>query len=309
MHSSSSNPHIEEKNVPQHHDHGTSSKSKLSIILGVTLIFMIVEVITGYLANSLALIADAGHMLNDVVSLAFSLIAIHLGSKKSNAKFTFGYKRVEVLSGLINGLSLIVISGYIIKEAFERLISSDRIVVEGALVIGVGFVGLLVNFFGIYMLEADKDGNINIEGAYQHIMADLLGSVAALIAGIGIVLFDAYWLDAVASVAVSILILKSGLSISKKAVRILVEATPEGVDLDLITSELKTIHGVVDIHDFHAWTVTDKFHLLTAHIIVKSHDLSELIKNTAAVIARSHDFNHSTFQIELIQCSEIDENC
>ncbi len=309
MHSSSSNPHIEEINVPQHHDHGASSKSKLSLILGITLIFMIAEVITGYLANSLALLADAGHMLNDVVSLAFSLVAIHLGSKKSNAKFTFGYKRVEVLSGLLNGISLIVISGYIIKEAIERLLSSDRIVVEGALVIIIGFVGLLVNIFGIYLLESAKDGSINIEGAYQHIMADLLGSVAALVAGIGIVLFGAYWLDAVASVAVSILILKSGLSISKKAVRILVEATPEGVDLDLITSELKTIHGVVDIHDFHGWTMSDNFNLLTAHIIVKSYDLSELIKNTAAVIARSHGFNHSTFQMELNQCSEIDENC
>lgn len=270
---------------------------------------MIVEVITGYLANSLALIADAGHMLNDVVSLAFSLIAIHLSTKKSNAKYTFGYKRVEVLSGLVNGLSLILISGYVIKEAYERLTATDEVVVEGVLVIIVGFIGLLVNLVGIYLLESEKDGSINIEGAYQHIMADLLGSVAAVIAGIGIVLFGANWLDAVASVAVSVLILKSGLSISKRAVRILIEATPEGVDLELITTELKSIHGVVDIHDFHAWRVTDGFDLLTAHIIVTSYDMSELIKTTAAAISRTHGFNHSTFQIEQELCSEIDENC
>jgi cobalt-zinc-cadmium efflux system protein len=270
---------------------------------------MIVEVITGLLANSLALLADAGHMLNDIISLAFSLIAIHLSTKKSNSKFTFGYKRVEVFSGLINGFSLIIIAGYIIKEAFERLLSSDEIIVEGALVIGVGFVGLLVNIVGIYILESEKEGSINIEGAYQHIMADLLGSVAALIAGVGIVLFGAYWLDAVASVAVSALILKSGISISKRAVRILIEATPEGADLDLIISELKEIHGVVDIHDFHAWRVTDGFDLLTAHVIVTSYDMSELIKTTAAAISRNHGFNHSTFQIEQDLCAEIDENC
>ncbi len=291
------------------HDHSSLPRSKLWIVLIITLLFLIVEVAVGYLANSLALIADAGHMLNDVISLIFAIIAIYLSSKKSNSQFTFGYKRVEILSGFVNGLSLLFIAGYIIKEAVLRIININDIEVEGSLVLIVGFLGLLVNFVGLKLLETEKEHSINVEGAYQHIIADLLGSIGALIAGIGIILFRAYWLDAVTSFIISLLILRSGLSITKRSIKILIQATPEGVDLDQIRGEIQAIHGVVEIHDFHAWRVTDGFDLLTAHLIVTSYDMSELIKNTAAVVSRNHGFNHTTFQIEQDLCGEIDENC
>jgi cobalt-zinc-cadmium efflux system protein len=301
----------DENNSLHAHNHSNRDlpQSKLILVFIITLIFMVVEVIVGYLANSLALIADAGHMLNDVISLLFAIVAIMLSSKKSNSKFTFGYKRVEVLSGLANGISLLAISGYIILEALERSMADNEIIVEGGLVLGVGFLGLIINIFGVYLLESEKDGSINIEGAYQHLIADLLGSVAAMIAGISIILYSAYWMDTVASITVSLLILKTGFSISLRSIKILIEATPEGVDLDKIKSELQDIHGVVDIHDFHAWRVTDGFDLLTAHVIVKSYEMSELIKNTAATVSRNHGFNHTTFQIELDPCLDIDENC
>lgn len=291
------------------HDPTSIPRLKLWAVLILTMTFLLVEVVVGYLANSLALLADAGHMLNDVVSLLFAIIAIYLSSKKSNSQFTFGYKRVEILSGFLNGLSLLFISGYILKEAIVRTLDSNGVKVEGSLVLIVGFLGLLVNLIGLKLLETEKDHSINVEGAYQHIIADLLGSIGALIAGVGIIFFRAYWLDTLTSVIVSVLILKSGFSITKRSVKVLIEATPEGVDLDLIRTELKAIYGVVDVHDFHAWSVTDNFNLLTAHVIVTSYDMSELIKNTAAVVSRNHGFNHSIFQIEQYACSEIDENC
>ena len=190
------------------HDHTSIPRSKLWTVLILTLTFLFVEVVAGYLANSLALLADAGHMLNDVVSLLFAIIAIYLSSKKSNSQFTFGFKRVEILSGFVNGLSLVFISGYILKEAILRIFNSDEAKVKGSLVLIVGFLGLLVNFIGLKLLETEKDHSINVDGAYQHIIADLLGSIGALIAGIGIILFRAYWLDTFTSIIVSLLILK-----------------------------------------------------------------------------------------------------
>ncbi len=259
---------------------------------------MVVEFVVGFLANSLALIADAGHMLNDVFSILLGLVAISLGKVEGPPQLTFGYKRVEVLSGLINGLSLLGISYFIIYEAIVRFGNLETLTVEGPLVLVVGVLGLLVNIGGVLLLTKEKEGSINIEGVYHHVMADALGSVAAIVAGVGIILFKAFWLDLVVSVLVSILIVRSGVVLTLKSLKILIQATPEGIDLNLVRSEISGIPGVQNVHDLHAWRVTDGMDVITAHIIVNEDKEKESIKSQASTIASSHGFNHMTFQVE-----------
>ncbi|MHA2251698.1 MAG: cation diffusion facilitator family transporter [Candidatus Kariarchaeaceae archaeon] len=294
-------------------------KSRLWLVFILTFIFMLVEAIFGYLANSLALISDAGHMLSDVASILLALFAMHLSSKRSTSNLTFGYKRVEVLSGLVNGLSLLFIAGFIVIEAVDRFGNLDELNIQGGTVILVATLGLIVNIMGIYLLLPEKDGSINISGAYHHIIADTLGSLAAMIAGIGILLYRAYWLDLVVSILVSMLIIKNGLSISIKSLKILIQASPEGVDVDQVKTDLEAIHGVTEVYDFHIWRVTDGLDVLTAHILIDSNGScenpltspcnAEKIKLTAIQISQTHGLHHATFQIECNPCPDLIDNC
>ena len=293
----------------QSHNHKLNlPRSKLWYVFGMTFMFMIIEAVVGILSNSLALLADAGHMLNDVLSLLLSLFAISLSTFKSSSKFTFGYKRVEVLSGLANGVSLLLISFFIIKEAISRLNDIDNLQIQGGFVMLVAFIGLIVNILAIYLVLPEKEGSINIEGAYHHIVADALGSVAALIAGLGILLFNAMWLDLVASTLVALLIIKSGLSITLRSLNILIQASPKGIDLEVIKTNILALDGVKEIHDFHAWRVTDGMDVLTAHIIVDNENITQTIKNQAVIIATDEGFHHTTFQVECF-CDDPLMNC
>jgi cobalt-zinc-cadmium efflux system protein len=272
------------------------ARRRLAIVLIVTFLFMFVEITIGFLANSLTLIADAGHMLNDVISISLALVAIKISSFKSTQKQTFGYKRVEVLSGLINGLSLIAVGGYVIFEALSRFQDLDSLEINGSLMLGTAFIGLLVNIGGVYVLRPSD--SLNVEGAYQHLIADLLGSVAAIIAGIGIIFWETMWLDLIASSVVSILILKSGSSISIKATRILLikatrillESSPEGIDISQVIERFQEVTGVIEIHDFHAWRITQNWDMIMAHIHLQE-------------ISNEFGFNHPTFQIEFVPCN------
>lgn len=302
-----------QKSEADEHSHNSISelkapKSKLWIIFLITLVFMFVEAIVGYIANSLALMADAGHMLNDVISIFLALVAISLSKLKSTDKLTFGYKRVEVLSGLLNGISLLAISFFIIKEAIKRSNNLDGIEIQGGFVMIVAFIGLIINVLAIFILLPEKEGSLNIEGAYHHIIADALGSIAALIAGLGILLFQAVWLDLVASVLVSLLIIKSGLSITIRSLNILIQASPKGINLETVKTQITQLEGVKEIHDFHAWRVTDGMDVLTAHIIVDNELIVQSIKSQATSIASEQGFHHTTFQVECI-CDDDTFNC
>ncbi|MHA2091682.1 MAG: cation diffusion facilitator family transporter [Candidatus Kariarchaeaceae archaeon] len=279
------------------------ARRRLAIVLIVTFLFMFVEIIIGFLANSLTLIADAGHMLNDVISISLALVAIKISSFKSTQKQTFGYKRVEVLSGLINGLSLIAVGGYVIFEALSRFQDLDSLEINGSLMLGTAFIGLLVNIGGVYVLRPASSDSLNVEGAYQHLIADLLGSVAAIIAGIGIIFWETMWLDLIASSVVSILILKSGSSISIKATRILLESSPEGIDISQVIERFQEVTGVIEIHDFHAWRITQNWDMIMAHIVVEEEQNTQQILIHLQEISNEFGFNHPTFQIEFVPCN------
>ncbi len=290
------------------HRHNKAPKSRLWIVLFITTFFMFVEVIGGILSNSLALLADAGHMLNDVASIMLSLFAIYMSGKSGSLNLTYGFKRIEVLSGLINGISLLSIAIFIIRESIDRFFN-EKLEINGSMMLIIAFIGLLVNIGGIFLLTEEKEGSINIEGAYHHIIADALGSIAAIIAGIGIILFRAYWLDLLASTIVAILVFKSGFSLTKRAILILMEAKPDHVNMDDLVEDLLAIDDVLEICDLHSWRITDGMDAFTAHLVTENIDNYDRIKNRAIDIVKKKGFQHITIQMEQKACYEYSHNC
>ena len=272
-----------------------SSKPRLLIVFLITSGFFIVEVITGLVSNSLALLADAGHMLNDMASILLALVAIYIGSRKSRSEFTFGYQRAEVLSGLINGISLLFVGGYIIFAAYERIDDLEAVSINGSLVILVSIIGLGINVLSLYILKNNRQESVNIEGAFHHILADVFGSIAALIAGLGVLLFNSNIPDIIASVVVSVLVLRSGVLITVKTGKILLQASPDNTDINEVKSQLKAIDGVTEVCDFHCWTVTNGFNVITAHLIIDAALKANEIVKQATKLTKGLGFNHGDF--------------
>ena len=274
----------------------------------MTLTFMMVEIIIGLISNSLALLADAGHMANDVFSLFLAMVAIRLARRKDNVQMTYGYKRAEVLAAFINGLTLFLIVAFIFIEAIKRLSNIQALEVDG-ISMGVGAVaGLIVNIIGFLILNRGEK-NLNIQAALHHIVADMLGSIAAIITAISIIWFRLFWMDIVTSIIISMLILKSGYTITKQSLRVLIEASPEGVDMPALFKDLHDIEGLLEIHDFHCWRLTDDNDMITAHILVDETYDVDLIRKELETVAKSYGFDHTTFQLERINCRDKDGNC
>ena len=288
------------------HDHGHShshnaNKKTLTISLIIITAYMAIEVIGGLLTNSLALLADAGHMLSDAVSLFIALMAFKFSSKVADYGKTYGYKRFEILAAVINGATLILISGYIIYEAIERFQNPPEIQSSGMLI--VAFIGLLVNVLvaWIMMRGADVKENLNMRGAYLHVISDMLGSVGAIIAALLIMFFGWGWADPLASVIVSILVLRSGYLVTKSSVHVLMEGTPENVEVEKVTEKILKTEGINGMHDLHIWTITSGLNALTCHLVVdekmtigESETLLRKIEHTLEHL----NIHHVTIQLE-----------
>ncbi|BDH63556.1 cation transporter [Ureibacillus massiliensis 4400831 = CIP 108448 = CCUG 49529] len=249
------------------HTHGGNKKT-LTIAFIIITGYMFVEAIGGILTNSLALLSDAGHMLSDSISLAIALVAFRLGEKASNNKKTYGYKRFEVLAAVINGITLILIALYIFYEAIQRFIAPPEVASTGMLMISI--VGLLINILVAWIMlrGGDTKENLNLRAAFLHVMSDMLGSVAAIIAAILIMLFNWGWADPIASVIVAVLVFVSGIRVTNSAIHILMEGTPTNIDLNVIIKIFEKVEGVKNIHDLHVWTITSGQHALSCHAVV-----------------------------------------
>lgn len=288
------------------HDHGHShshsaNKKTLTISLIIITAYMAIEVIGGLLTNSLALLADAGHMLSDAVSLFIALMAFKFSSKVADYGKTYGYKRFEILAAVINGATLILISGYIIYEAIERFQNPPEIQSSGMLI--VAFVGLLVNVLVAWIMirGADVKENLNMRGAYLHVISDMLGSVGAIIAALLIMFFGWGWADPLASVIVSILVLRSGYYVTKSSVHILMEGTPENVEVEKVTEKILKTDGVIGMHDLHIWTITSGLNALTCHLVVdgkKTIGESETLLRKVEHTLEHLNIHHVTIQLE-----------
>ena len=257
-----------------HHDHNHAhghhaNKKVLRVSLLIIATFMVVEIVGGWLTNSLALLSDAGHMFSDAAALGLSLAAFHIGERPGSRSKTFGYKRFEILAAALNGLTLLVIAVLIIYEAIGRFISPPEIATTGMLVVSI--IGLLVNIFVAWYMHrgSDTEENVNMRGAYLHVLSDLLGSVGAIAAAVLMMAFSWRWADPLASVLVSLLIARSGWGVLKSAAHILMEGAPANVDCDEIVAAVKSVEGVHSVHDLHIWTITSGLHALSCHIVVE----------------------------------------
>ncbi len=290
--------------MEHNHDHshtGSANKKTLTISLVIITIYMAVEVTGGLLTNSLSLLADAGHMLSDAISLFIALMAFTFSSKAADYGKTYGYKRFEILAAVINGVTLILISAYIIYEAIERFQKPPEILSGGMLIVAV--MGLAVNILvaWIMMRGADVKENLNMRGAYLHVISDMLGSVGAIVAALLIMFFGWIWADALASIIVSVLVLRSGYLVTKSAVHVLMEGTPENVDIENVTQKILETEDIISIHDLHIWTITSGLNALTCHAVVNGKitvEASEILLRKIEHDLLHLNVHHVTIQLE-----------
>lgn len=285
------------------HSHGhshTHNANRKALTLSFILIagFMFVEFVGGILTNSLALLSDAGHMLSDAVALGLSLAALIFGQKAATAQKTYGYKRFEILAALLNGIALIVLSIYILYEAISRISSPPEVIGKGMIIISV--IGLIINLIVAWILSrGESKENLNVRSAFMHVLGDLLGSVGAIVAAILILLFGWNIADPIASMIVSVLVLYSGWHILKDSVNILMESKPANVNTDEVIVALKSINGVLDIHDLHIWMITQEFTSLTAHLLVeKDSDRDIILEQAIEILVEKTGIHHITIQTE-----------
>ena len=279
------------------HSHASAPKRALLIVLVLTGGFMIAEVIGGLLTGSLALLADAGHMLSDTASLAVALFAAWLAGRPASPSRSFGLRRAEILAALFNGLTLVAISVWIFVEAYQRL--SEPPEVLGGIMLAVAVLGLLVNVMGAVILSRSSGESLNVEGALRHVIADVLGSIGAIIAAVVIILTGWRYADPLVSALIGLLVLASSWSILRDSVTILLEATPRGIDAEEVGVKMVAVEGVREVHDLHIWTITSGFPALAAHVLVdrdaNCHDKRREIED---ILQHGYNIEHTTLQVD-----------
>ena len=274
----------------------SSETRRLTWVLVATAAFMVAEVVGGVLSGSLALLADAGHMFTDAGSLALSLFAMRLALRPPSLRRTYGYVRVEMLAALVNGSTLLVIAGVIVFEAWQRFQSPVEIDAPVMLVVAV--LGLGVNVLGATLLHGHAHDNLNMRGAYLHVLGDLLGSVGAIVAGVVILTTGWTPADAIVSVVIALLILVGAWRLVRESVEVLLEAVPPHIDMDSVLKTLCGIDGLDDVHDVHVWTLTSGFVALSGHgVIDDPADHNRVLERVQETMA-DHGISHVTFQLE-----------
>ena len=278
-----------------------SPESRLRTVLLLTAVFMFVEAVGGWLSGSLALVADAGHMLTDVGALALALMSARMARRPADHRRTYGYLRLEILAALVNGVVLAALSAWIIFEAIRRLRSPHAI--EGPLFAGVALAGLVVNLVALRLLRHDAHGNLNARAAYLHVMGDLLGSIGALLAALIVILTGWTLADPIVSVLISLMIIAGSWRLLRESVEILLEAAPAHIPLHEVERRMRGVEGVIAVHDLHVWTLTSGVVAMSGHVVVP--DLASHPRVLAAVQREVRDIGigHVTIQVECLdQC-------
>ncbi len=278
------------------HDHGATRRA-ISIAFFLTAGFMGVEFAGGLLTGSMALLSDSLHMLTDAAALGMSFFAARLASLKPDSARTFGYRRAEVVAALANAMLLWILTGYMFREIYERFREPVPVLSGPMLVIAV--IGLLVNIASAYILHAHSEGNINVRGAFLHVLGDLAGSVAAIAAGAVIWLTNWTRADTIVSLLINLLILFSSTRLLMEAFHILMEGAPRGLSMAALERALRAVDGVSDVHELHAWSLSSGFNALSAHLVVKDPSLQQSALKAATGVAEAEfGIKHSVFQVE-----------
>jgi cobalt-zinc-cadmium efflux system protein len=278
-----------------------TDRRALTVALALLCGFMVFEVGAAVVSNSLVLLADAGHMLVDVGAIAGSLVAIHLAARPETQSHTYGMKRAEILAAAGNAIALLIVSALVTWDAVVRLLHPSA--VDGAVLIVVAGVGVGVNVAATVTMARANRRSLNVEGAYRHVLTDLYGFAGTLVAGVVIVLWGFDRADAVASLLVVVLMLKAAVELLRPALHILLEATPEDIDLDEVRCHLLELPEVQSVHDLHAWTLTSSLPILTAHVVVTDQclntgDAGRVLDHLQQCLSGHFDVEHSTLQFE-----------
>ena len=293
------------------HTHGVSADAdaaKLTVALGLIVGFMVVEVVVGLLAHSLALLSDAAHMLTDAAAIGLSLVATRLALRPAKGAMTYGFRRVEILSAQANGVTLAILAVFIGYEGIRRLF--DPPVVRAGLILAVALVGVLVNIAATWTLARANRQSLNVEGSFQHLLTDLYAFVGTAIAA-GVILLTGFnRADPIVSLLIAGLMIHSGYGLVKASARIFLEASPEGLDPDVIGHALASHPGVVEVHDLHVWEVTSGFPALSAHVLVDNDhdDCHGVRRSLTALLHDRFEIDHVTLQVDhdLLELISID---
>lgn len=281
-----------------HRDTSASAhRGSLATVFLLTLAVSVLEVVGGVVANSLALIADAGHMFADVAGIGLALLAIWFAGRPATEARTYGYLRLEILAAVANAVLLFGVAGYVLIEAWRRL--SEPPAISSGVMLAVALVGLAANAMGALLLHRAQRESLNLRGAYLEVMGDLAGSVAVIVASL--VIFTTGWrqADAFASAIIGVAILPRTWGLLREAVDVLMEATPKGVDLDGVRRHILAAPGVADVHDLHAWTITSGVNVVSAHVVLEqSAQPAAVLDELCRCLSGDFDIEHSTFQLE-----------
>ena len=278
---------------------------RVIIALVLTGTFMVVEVVGGILSGSLALLADAGHMLTDTMALALAAVAFQVSKRPADTTLTYGYQRFQILAAFVNGLSLLFIVGWILYEAVNRFIAPQEVMGQTMLIVAVA--GLVVNIISFTVLHGGDKDNLNIRGAALHVAGDLLGSVAAIVAAVVIIYTGWMQIDPILSIAVAILILKSAWVLVKRSAHVLLEGAPEWLDIDTMREHLiGKVPEVASIHHVHVWGLTPQDLMLTMHVCVSTQpeNPTDIIRRVKAQLREEYGIGHSTIEIEVDDCAD-----
>ncbi|MEW1825236.1 cation diffusion facilitator family transporter [Streptomyces sp. NPDC088196] len=295
------------------HDHGHSHgapvtgtaaaayQGRLRVALGITITVMVVEVVGGVLADSLALIADAAHMATDALGLGMALLAIHFANRPATGNRTFGLARAEILAALANCLLLLGVGGYVLYEAVQRFVTPAD--TEGGLTIVFGLIGLVANMISLTLLVRGQKESLNVRGAFLEVAADALGSLAVIISAVVILTTGWQAADPIASLAIGLMIVPRTLKLLRETLDVLLESAPKDVDMQDVRAHILALDGVEDVHDLHAWTITSGMPVLSAHVVVRSDVLNaigneKMLHELQGCLGDHFDVEHCTFQLE-----------
>lgn len=289
------------------HDHGhgahAGNRRRLALTLGLAASYMLAEAVGGWLTGSLALLADAGHMLSDAAALGLSLFAMWIAQRPPNPRRTWGYYRTEILAALANGAALVAISAWVVVEALRRFRNPPE--VDAPVMMAIAAGGLAVNLIGLRILSGGRDESLNVRGAWLHVLTDALGSVQAIAAGGLIWAFGWDWADPAASILISLLVVYSAWHLLRDTVGVLMEGTPSHIDLDDVRNTLAGLPGVEGVHDLHVWTITSGMEALSAHLVVEDPTCAgSLLRTVRTSLHDRFGIHHATVQIEPEHCEE-----
>jgi cobalt-zinc-cadmium efflux system protein len=297
------------RSVPDGH-HGRSAaragRTRLLVVFGLVVGFLLVELVGSFLTNSLALLADAGHMLTDAVGVGLALLAIQVAARPATPEKSFGYYRFEILAAAVNAVLLFGVAAYVLVEAVRRFVEPPEVIGLPMLVIAA--VGLVVNLVSLRLLAHGARTSLNMRGAYLEVLGDLFGSIAVLVAG-GVILLTGWTVaDPIASVVIAALVLPRAWALLREAIDVLLQATPKEVDMSEVRAHLLQADGVADAHDLHAWTLTSGINVVSAHVVMRpGADPASVLDEICRCLSDDFDMEHSTIQLETSDRRRLEE--